>query len=181
LRGFHQLRKLDHPDELFEVLYNLAVGFERLLKIVVVLLEHSDSDDQEAFEKSLITHSHLDLLARIKKMQKLKLSTQHNDFLSLLARFYKQIRYGRFGLDSVFDGSRERREICEFLAKHLKVEFGEGESPFGTFNDDRYRKFLHQVSMKIANSLYEIVEHSSSVTDRHKRAGDDRLNGASFR
>lgn len=61
LRRFYQLRKLDNPDELFEVFYNLSVGLERLLKIVVVLLEHSDGEDQTAFEKSLITHNHQNL------------------------------------------------------------------------------------------------------------------------
>ena len=110
VRGFHQLRKLDHADELFEVLYNLAVGFERLLTIAVVLLEHKDSVDQEEFEKSLITHNHPDLLRRIKKHRKLSLAAQRNDFLGLLARFYKQVRYGRFEINSVYDHNREQNE-----------------------------------------------------------------------
>lgn len=38
MRRFHEMRKLDYTDEVFEVLYNLSVGFERLLKIAVVLL-----------------------------------------------------------------------------------------------------------------------------------------------
>jgi len=108
VRRFYELRELDHEDELFEVLYDLAVGFERLLKVVVALLEHKDSDDQEEFEKSLITHSRPELLRRIKQHRTVELGPQHNDFLDLLARFYKQIRYGRFGLDSVYDHHRER-------------------------------------------------------------------------
>jgi len=59
LRRFYEMQILDNTDEIFEVLYNLSVGLERLLKIVVVLLEHNDSTDQEALEKSLITHNHL--------------------------------------------------------------------------------------------------------------------------
>lgn len=66
LRRFYELRKLDQPDEVFEVLYNLAVGIERLLKIAVVLLEHAEDEDQEALEQSLITHNHLDLLHRVR-------------------------------------------------------------------------------------------------------------------
>jgi hypothetical protein len=142
---------------LFEVLYNLAVGFERLLKIAVVLLEHKDSDDQEEFEKSLITHSHPDLLRRIKKHRKLSLAVQHNDFLGLLAKFYKQIRYGRFGIDSVYDHNREQKELCDFLAKHLKVTFPGDASLLGIPNDDRYKKFIRQMATKIGESIYEVV------------------------
>lgn len=160
VRRFHELRKLDHTDELFEVLYNLAVGFERLLKLLVVMLEHKDTEDQETFEKSLITHNHPNLLARIDKHVKLNLGTHHNDFLGLLARFYKQIRYGRFTLTSVYDGKRERDELLAFLAKHLKVVFLD-DSPLGIFNEDRYRKFMRQITMKISSELYMAVKERS--------------------
>jgi len=161
LRRFHELKKLDHTDDLFEVFYNLSVGFERLLKIVVVLLEHKDSDDQNAFEESLITHSHQDLLRRIKKHTEVKFGTPHNDFLSLLAKFYKTIRYGRFSIQSVPDFHRERRELCAFLAKHLNVEFPADPSPIGIFNDDAYRKFVRGIALKISSTLYEIVKARS--------------------
>jgi len=59
LRRFHEMQELDHTDEIFEFLYNLSVGFERLLKIAVILIEHKDDSNQEALEKSLITHNHL--------------------------------------------------------------------------------------------------------------------------
>ena len=67
MRRFHEMRMLDFSDEVFEVLYNLSVGFERLLKIAVVLIEHKDEVNQDELERSLITHTHLDLMARIKK------------------------------------------------------------------------------------------------------------------
>jgi hypothetical protein len=162
LRRFYELKKLDHTDDLFEVLYNLSVGFERILKIAIVLLEHKDSNDQAAFEKSLITHNHPELLSRIKKHTRLNLSTQHNDFLALLARFYKTIRYGRFSLDSVAKFHRERQELCTFLAKHLNVAFPDDPGPFGIFNEDAYRKFIRGIALKISSALYEIVKIRSS-------------------
>ncbi len=67
LRSFHEMNVLHNDDEAFEVLYQLSVGFERLLKVAVILIEHDDTLDQEHFEQSLITHSHLDLLARVTK------------------------------------------------------------------------------------------------------------------
>jgi hypothetical protein len=86
LRRFHEMRTLDHTDELFEFLYNLSVGLERLLKIAVVFLEHNDNTDQEKLEKSLITHNHLDLLKRVRKHARVNLSTPHNEFLALLGQ-----------------------------------------------------------------------------------------------
>jgi hypothetical protein len=162
IRRFHELRKLDHPDDLFEVLYNLSVGFERLLKVTVVLLEHKESDDQNRFEKSLITHSHPELLRRIKKHAPMNLGTQHNNFLSLLAKFYKTIRYGRFSLNSAYDSHREQREICTFLVKNINVIFPDNHSPFGLFNDDASRKFMRRVALKISSVIYAIVKARSS-------------------
>lgn len=58
LRGFYELDQLDFADDIFEVLYHLSVGIERLMKIAIILLEHDGTADQEAFEKSLTTHNH---------------------------------------------------------------------------------------------------------------------------
>src|SRR3546814_6971025 len=58
LRRFHELHKLDYSADLFEVFYQLSVGIERLMKIALVLLEHDDANDQDAFERSLSTHNH---------------------------------------------------------------------------------------------------------------------------
>ncbi|MBE0614863.1 MAG: hypothetical protein IH604_14430 [Burkholderiales bacterium] len=158
LRRFHELRKLDYPDEIFEVFYYLSVGLERLLKIAVVLLEHKDDVDQGALEQSLITHSHLDLLHRIKQHTTVSLSTPHNELLSLLATFYKTFRYDRFSLSSVSDLRKERDALCGFFAKYLQVEIADSGSILGTPNEPRYRKFLRTTVQKISAVLYQIIE-----------------------
>ena len=101
MRRFHELQRLDHVDELFEFLYNLSVGIERLLKIAVVLHEHTASTDQDALEKSLITHSHMELVARLRKHVNIDFSKPQNDLLQLLSTFYITLRYDRFSLNSV--------------------------------------------------------------------------------
>jgi hypothetical protein len=103
LRRFHEARSLDHTDEIFEFFYNLSVGFERLLKVAVVLLEHEETTNQEELEKSLITHNHLELLNRIKARAKLNLGDPQIALLSLLGKFYTSHRYDRFSLNSVFE------------------------------------------------------------------------------
>lgn len=158
LRRFHELRNLDFADELFECLYNLSVGLERLLKIAVVLHEHAETGDQEALEQSLITHSHLELMGRLRPYANLKLGTTHNELLSLLGTFYKTLRYDRFSLNSVYEGKKEARVVRALLTKHLQAEFPDADSIFGIENTEQYRKFIHRTVLKIARSLYEVIQ-----------------------
>jgi hypothetical protein len=161
LRRFHELRLLDHTDELFEFLYNLSVGLERLLKIAVVLNEHTDATDQDALEQSLMTHSHLDLVARLRKHATINFSKPQNDLLQLLSTFYKTLRYDRFSLNSVYKGKKEADAIRRLLSKHLNVEFPDRSLPFGTPNEDRYRAFLSRTVLKVSQTIFKIVDDRS--------------------
>jgi hypothetical protein len=162
LRRFHEMQHLEHSDEIFEILYNLSVGLERLLKIAVVLLEHDDSGDIDALERSLITHNHLELLHRVREKVKLKLSSEHNDFLGLLSTFYKSLRYDRFTLSSAFDPRKEKKAFRAFLSKHLKVQLGDSSSFIATANEPRFQKFIHGLVVKISGELYEVVHDRAS-------------------
>lgn len=159
LRRFHSLHKLDHADDLFEVFYNLSVGFERLLKIVIVLLEHDEARDQDAFEESIITHNHHALLTRIKKHMDLKFSKADNAFLNLLTAFYENLRYDRFSLKSRLALGKEKNQLFDFLEQQLKVTFEDRNSVFGHENTDQFKKFLRKIVVKISSALYEIVQN----------------------
>lgn len=158
LRRFHELRKLDYSADLFEVLYQLSVGIERLMKIAIVLLEHDDANDQDAFEKSLSTHNHQALLARIQKHVDLKFSNSDNAFLHLLTKFYENLRYDRFSLKSPLALGKEKHELFDFLEGHLQVKFEDRNSIFGHQNTDQYKKFIRKIVIKIAGGLYGIIE-----------------------
>lgn len=161
LRRFHELRQLDHDDELFEFLYNLSVGLERLLKIAVVLYEHTEAAHQEALEQSLITHNHLDLVARLRNHVTINFGVPQNDLLQLLGKFYKTLRYDRFSLTSVFSRKKEAVAIRELLSKHLNVELSGDSLLFGTSNEDRYRAFIRRTVLKVSQTVYEVVEERS--------------------
>ncbi len=158
LRRFHELRRLDFDDELFEFLYEMSVGLERLLKTAVVLYEHTDTTDQKELEKSLITHNHLDLLARLRKHVGLNLGMTHNDLLSLLGTFYKSLRYDRFALTSVYEGKKEAKAIRSLLVKHLQAKFSDENSLFRTDNNDQFRKFIRRTVLKIAREVYRVIK-----------------------
>jgi hypothetical protein len=162
LRRFHEMRALDNTDEIFEVLYNLSVGFERLLKIAVVLVEHNEATDQDVLEKSLITHNHLDLLHRVKQRVKINLGVPHKEFLGLLGTFYKTLRYDRFTISSVYDPDKERDALRLFLGKNLQVDLEKSSSLFGTPNEARYRNYIRKIVTKISSVLYDVVKTSAS-------------------
>ena len=157
LRRFHEMRTLDHTDELFEFLYNISVGLERLLKIAVVFLEHNDDTDQEKLEKSLITHNHLDLLKRVREHAKVNLTAPHNEFLSLLGSFYTTLRYDRFTLSSVYNLDREREELIRLLSKRLQVDIENPSPLFATPNNTKYRKYVRNVVTKISSALFDVI------------------------
>lgn len=158
LRRFRELQQLDYTDDLFEVLYHLSIGIERLMKIAIILLEHEDTDDQENFEKSLTTHNHQALLARIQKQNDLRFSDQENAFLQLLTRFYENLRYDRLLLRFPLPLEKEKHELLDFLEKQLKIDFKDRSSMFAYENTDQYRKFVRKIITKISSRLYEIVE-----------------------
>ncbi|CAI8906437.1 F-box domain-containing protein [Pseudomonas chlororaphis] len=163
LRRFHELQLLDHSDELFEFLYNLSIGIERLLKIAVVLHEHTAAADQDALERSLITHNHLDLLVRVRKHVSINFGKPQNELLQLLSAFYKTLRYDRFTLNSAYKGSREAEAVRKLLSKHLRVEFPERDFLLGTTNEDRYRSFISRTVLKISQTIYKIIDDRSSA------------------
>lgn len=167
LRRFHELRKLDFADELFECLYNLSVGLERLLKIAVVLYEHTESRDQDSLEQSLITHNHLDLVAMLRPYADLRFGATHNDLLGLLGTFYRTLRYDRFTLNSAYEGQKEKQALCALLSKHLQAEFPENHSSFGIDNTDQYRKFVHRTVLKIARNLYAVIQQRARQIGLH--------------
>ncbi|MBN2033524.1 MAG: hypothetical protein JW836_09625 [Deltaproteobacteria bacterium] len=161
LRRFHEMQVLDNTDEIFEFLYNLSIGFERLLKVAVVFLEQKDDTVQDALEKSLITHNHLELLQRVRQHCKLNLASPHNEFLSLLGTFYKSLRYDRFTLSSVYDLDLERKTLFDFLSKHLKVDLKQSPGFSATQNDTRYRKYIRKIVTKISSALFEVVREKA--------------------
>ncbi len=83
--GLEKMKHFCYEEECFSFLYNTSVGIERLEKVVIILLEHNNQKYQEEFEKSLITHNHLDLIKRIENI--LGDYALHDFFLYYMLRF----------------------------------------------------------------------------------------------
>ncbi|WP_159953287.1 hypothetical protein [Rhizobium sp. 18065] len=158
LQAFHEMDHFAAEEDAFEVLYSVAVGVERLLKIAVILTEHDSAVDQDAFEKSLITHEHQELVRRLKAKHDLKFSARENEFIALLGRFYKSQRYGRYSLKSVFKSAQERKELVNFLEKHLDIKIDVSGLLTITRNERKHRELIGRVVSKIVNPVHQIVE-----------------------
>lgn len=151
------LEGLNHSTDIFEVLYNLSVGIERLLKVAVILIEHNDQTSIEEFEESLITHNTMELANRVQKNVDLKLSGVHKEFLSMLSKFYKSHRYGRFSLSSVPNIEEEKVMFLNYLHKHLKIDIKD-DGPFSYIhNTPQIKKFVGKVVGKISRNLFDII------------------------
>lgn len=157
LYSFDRMTSFYFEEECFEFLYNSSVGFERLLKIVIVLSEHTENTEQQSFEKSLITHNHLELFNRIKIKHNINFSDVHIQFLQMLSDFYKSSRYDRFGLQSIYNHKSSKNLLTSFFEKHLKIKIL-AEMPFSTEIDDGIREFIGRTIGKISQVLYKLVE-----------------------
>jgi hypothetical protein len=163
--GMHELSTLEtfsNADEVFQIVYPLAVGFERLLKVAIVLIEYKSGMDQAQFEKSLISHNHLELLRRVDSVHKLHFRSEHNELLQILGKFYKSYRYDRFEIKSVFSESPETDDLLQYLSKHVQADLKRdnvfGERPFCP---DEAKVFLARVCKKMTSSLYKVIENTA--------------------
>jgi hypothetical protein len=179
LKAFDDLETFYNDDQIFEFLYNIAVGIERLLKVAVILIEYNDVTDQVAFEQSIKTHNHTELIGRIKQKYKLKLGKVHNSFLLLLGNFYKSMRYERFNLREAFNHDLEKQALKRFLLEEFDIIVEEDTSLFQTQNDYGIKKRIGKIIGKITDELYKIVD-----TEAHNQniyTGEVRFNSKAYK
>lgn len=158
LKQINDLKYYEYAEDVFEILYNLSVGLERLMKIVIVLTEHQDYSNQEALENSL-RHHKLDCLRnRIEINHNLELNDIQKEFLVLLTTFYKKHRYDRFNINESNSYTKDKESFIHFLCKKLNIKTN-NESPLHTFkNTKQIKSFLVKIVSKITIKLYEIIE-----------------------
>lgn len=162
IRTLEDLQSFQHPVDTFEILYNLSVGIERLLKVAIILLEHDKSIDIEDFEKSLISHNTIELTNRIGSHVTLNLTNIHREFLALLSKFYKSHRYSRYLISSVPNIKEEKKCFLEFVEKHLNLSLPISDEFAFIRNTDQIRKFVGKIVKKISSVLFSIIDQAAS-------------------
>jgi hypothetical protein len=151
-----EIEQLNNTADIFEILYGLSVGIERLQKICIILLEHGDGIDIASLEESLISHNTIELSNRIEKQSPQRLNGIHKEFLNILSVFYKKHRYGRYSLSSVPDIDEEKRIFLDYLHKYLNIDILQSE--FASIpNTNKIKTFIGRIVKKIINEVYNII------------------------
>lgn len=167
IHEFCRLKYISNEGPTFASLYNMAVGIERLEKIVYVLWTLDDEVDETKFEKELITHSHTGLRDKIKEVLKIhneniEFTKQENALFELLCGFYNTARYMRFNIDG--DWNKE----LEFIRTFLKSDSNYVETNTEFFYGSRIeanenaKKIFGRTLKSIAGKYYELVIKGSS-------------------
>lgn len=156
IKSLHEIPSFHYTADVFEILYNISVGIERLFKVAVILIEHDDQCDAQALEQSLITHSTAELAKRVANYKALNLSSVHNEYLSLLSRFYKTIRYNRFSLNSVPHVYEEKENLLAFLHKYIHIDLSNDDlNPIQ--NTNQIRKFIGRTTKTVTDKVFRII------------------------
>lgn len=163
--GISELNRMDvirNNAPTFYTLYTLAVGIERLQKIVLVLWKYDKIEDKQAFEESLITHSHSNLRDEIKKYtdgsKNAILNARENDFITLIQKFYTTARYERFNINGHNDIEIELWNV--YIKKYIKdvsMDFLDK----GIILDNKIKEFLGRVVGSISKKYYQLIREGS--------------------
>lgn len=168
--GFQEIYQtpcLNNDANTFVALYNIAVGIERLQKIVIVLWEDDNTSSDETFDTRLkrLGHNHISLRDKIDDLLNKsnyenipKFSNRENDFLELLNQFYKSIRYMRYGVNKQTD--KEVTLLNNFLDKYIEVD--RNYLTNSILVSDKTKKLLGKVISKISKEYYKLVREGSN-------------------
>lgn len=166
MQTLNQMKGIEQDALLFSFLYHVSVGLERLQKIILALFENVTMENCEDFEKSLITHSHSELSERISRSTKLQLNTRENEFLQLLAVFYKTARYHRFNIKSQY--SEEQCMIANYIKRYLSQEKIQNHFITGKLLvTDGVKELFGKVIGSISKKYYELVREGCSQNNTY--------------
>ena len=166
LQEIYQTSCFRNDAHTFVALYNLAVGIERLQKIVITLWKFKDSISPEEFEEELrkLGHNHISLRDKIISLVKgtkaekaSALTSRENDFLEVLCHFYSDNRYMRYRAYQDTDG--EVVLLKNFLTKYADTDQNIFDDSI--IVNDKIKRLLGKTISGISKKYYELVRKGS--------------------
>lgn len=166
IQEFYQTSCFENDAKTFTALYNIAVGLERLQKIVLVLWKFDDYMSNTEFETLLKDwgHNHIHLRDEIKTIIDLTeykrlvaFNGRENEFIELISRFYDLYRYGRFIVNSGTAGEVEL--LTSYIKKYTNTEVSAFSGSIIVSDD--VKKLLGRVISKISNNYYQLIREGS--------------------
>jgi len=150
----------DVGGNVFNFLYNLSVGFERIQKIILYLLEIKEKNDFHIpFNQKYQIHNHIGLHQFMKEKIEIDLNENQTGLLAILADFYKNNRYGRFDFcDKPFF---ELEGLIRYLSKTMKKS-PEMVGEMSYENSLEMKDFLSKQIIKLFQKYHNIINGLSS-------------------
>lgn len=160
IQKLNEMSCIEESASLFSFLYHIAVGIERLQKIILVLCEKITVDNYENFESELITHSHAELSRRISTYCDTNLNSKENDFMQVLTAFYKRARYNRFNV--MTSRCEEEQIFTAYIEKYLDKDKIQYHFITGKIViEENIREFIGRVAGNISKKYYNLVREKS--------------------
>jgi len=160
LQEFNRLKSFYHEDEVFPVLYHIAIGIERLQKVLVVLTEEITVVNREKVEEELkkLGHRHVALHNRIRENISVQFTKDELKLLHLLNDFYKYCRYDRFKLDNSY--AKERDLLVKFFNLSLDKNINM-DAFWPTPNDYENKRFFGKLVGSVCRKYYRLIEEEA--------------------
>lgn len=152
LDTFNKMKNFYYEDEIFEFLYNISVGVERLLKIIILLNDNSSN---------IKTHNYEKLFEIIRLKYEINFEKIHNQFIKILNSFYNKYRYDRFNFSADNKYNKEKEELVCFFNKNTTMTIKNDFKNEITPNNDNLKIFIGNVVGCIINNLYNIIKDES--------------------
>ena len=158
-----KLDKMQHFEQVadyFYFLYHLAVGIERVQKILLFIVNDVQETELKEFLVKLKSHNHKSLHDKIMKKVNISLSKEQMELLMLLSNFYKDERYRRFDfLSYEFD---DKKILLDFICdncNNLKFDYSQGKKIL--LNTIGIKEHLGRVIGRLCHKYYEAIKLES--------------------
>lgn len=138
--------------EINSILYNGAIGIERLQKILYCLYVVESEDDLKNPEKCLMGHNHLELQGKIQGLVDCEFTEKHICTLGAFQDYYNDYRYGNYEIGTKKNVSDLMIGI--FKKCDNKVDFN---SPMTSFEQEKFIKFYINALGEIARKYYKLI------------------------
>lgn len=158
-----KLNRMDNFEQVgdnFFFLYHLAVGIERVQKILLVIVNDVEREKIEDFLEGIKSHNHTMLHGKIKEKVNISTSKEQNELLDILSKFYEVERYARFNFFS-YD-FRNIDILTEYIQKYCKktsfYSFGVKKT---LLNTDEVKEFFGRVIGRLCQKYFKAIEEES--------------------
>lgn len=157
---FNRMNDFDQVGDNFFFLYNLAVGIERVQKILLVIINDVNKEEIDNFLEKIKSHDHMMLHSKIKEKINISFSKEQNDLLSLLATFYNAERYSRFDFFSY--NFKDRDLLIEYIQKNCKdINVDYFIFKYVPINTDEIKEFFGRLIGRLCQKYYKAIEEAS--------------------